>query len=149
MDIFYKPPMQRHDECTSLERNYMNCMMQKALKDKVMHNRCRLENILWFHLECPKYAEKFDHPGIFKKKFKDYFEESITKDLIHHYSTPSSQRFQKEFNHFLYPEDVKARKQFDEKFEEEYNPYKHIHEEYEELADDPYYKTAADSAEDA
>jgi len=90
------------------------------------------------------------HPArIFKKKFKDYFEESITKDLIHHYSTPSSQRFQKEFNHFLYPEDVKARKQFDEKFEEEYNPYKHIHEEYEELADDPYYKTAADSAEDA
>jgi hypothetical protein len=35
MDYFYAPPLQRDDECAALEDNYMNCLMQKALKDKV------------------------------------------------------------------------------------------------------------------
>ena len=60
MNIFYKPPLQRGDECEALEDNYMNCLVQKALKDRVLTNKCVLDSILWFHLECPKAAAKFD-----------------------------------------------------------------------------------------
>ena len=35
MDLFYKPPLQSKSECMALEKNYMNCLMQKAIKDKV------------------------------------------------------------------------------------------------------------------
>ena len=35
MDFFYKPPIQRPDECAALEENYMNCLLQKSLKDRV------------------------------------------------------------------------------------------------------------------
>lgn len=73
MDFFYKPPMQRPDECKALEDNYMNCMVQKSLKDRVMTNRCVMDSILWFHLECPKAAQAFDDPNTFKLKFRDYF----------------------------------------------------------------------------
>ena len=77
MDFFYKPPMQRPDECAALEENYVNCLMQKALKDRVLNNRCVMDSILWFHLECPKHAAAFDDPGHFKLKFKQFF--SATK----------------------------------------------------------------------
>ena len=73
MDLFYKPPLQRPDECKTLEINYMNCLMQKALKDKVTTNRCVMDSILWFHLECPKAASKFDDPIEFKRKFRNFF----------------------------------------------------------------------------
>jgi len=73
MDFFYKPPVERPDECQALEDNYMNCLVQKSLKDHVMNNRCVLDSILWFHLECPKSAENFDDPQLFKVKFRDYF----------------------------------------------------------------------------
>ena len=73
MDIFYKPPLQREDECDALEENYMNCLMQKALRDRVFNNRCNLDSILWFHLECPKSVSKFDNPIEFKRKWKDFF----------------------------------------------------------------------------
>jgi len=35
MDLFYKAPMQRPDECAALETNYMNCLLQKSMKDRV------------------------------------------------------------------------------------------------------------------
>ena len=73
MDLFYKPPLQRPDECLSLEENYMNCMLQKTLRDHVMTNRCTLDSVLWFHLECPKHAAKFDNPIEFKRKWRDFF----------------------------------------------------------------------------
>ena len=73
MDTFYKPPKQRATECKSLEDNYINCLMQKALKDNVVTNRCVLDSILWFHVECPRWADKFDDPVEFKKKFRDFF----------------------------------------------------------------------------
>ena len=73
MDIFYKPPLQRKVECRALEDNYMNCLFQKALKDKVLVNRCVLDSVLWFHLECPQASCKFDDPIEFKKKFRDFF----------------------------------------------------------------------------
>ena len=73
MDIFYKPPLQREDECDALEENYMNCLMQKALRDRVFNDRCKLDSILWFHLECPKSVSKFDNPIEFKRKWRDFF----------------------------------------------------------------------------
>ena len=75
MDFFYKPPQERPDECGALEENYMNCLMQKALKDRVTSNRCRMDSILWFHLECPKSRDKFDNPVDFKLKWRDWFAE--------------------------------------------------------------------------
>lgn len=42
--------------------NYLNCLLQKAVKDRVPLNSCDLELILWYHLECPDYAKKFDDP---------------------------------------------------------------------------------------
>ena len=73
MDTFYKPPMQRRTECRALEDNYMNCLFQKALNDKVFVNRCVLDSVLWFHLECPRAAAKFDDPVEFNRKFRDFF----------------------------------------------------------------------------
>ena len=73
MDTFYKPPLQRKVECDSLEDNYINCLFEKTQKDKVFNNRCVLDSVLWFHLECPKRAGEFDDPIEFKKKFRDFF----------------------------------------------------------------------------
>ena len=73
MDFFYRPPHQRPDECAVLEENYINCLMQKALKDRVRNNKCILDSLLWFHLECPRAAAAFDDPDTFKMKFRDFF----------------------------------------------------------------------------
>ena len=73
MDTFYKPPTSRDTECRALDENYMNCLMQKALNDKVIVNRCVLDSILWFHLECPKWANAYDDPVEFKRKWRDFF----------------------------------------------------------------------------
>ena len=56
MDFFYRPPIERADECEALETNYMNCLLQKSMKDRVFNNKCVMDSILWFHLECPKTA---------------------------------------------------------------------------------------------
>ena len=72
MDVFYKPPLQDPRECDNLEENYLNCLMQKALKDRVLTNRCVLDSVLWFHLECPKAAAEFDDPNQFKRKWRDF-----------------------------------------------------------------------------
>ena len=34
-----------------------------------------LDSVLWFHLECPKWVQKFDEPEHFKGKFREYFSE--------------------------------------------------------------------------
>ena len=100
-------------------------MMQKALGDNVKHNRCKLESILWFHLECPKWAEEYDDPIGFKRKFKSLFEEQIIAKLMLT-PTPEQDRFSKEFEYNYYPEDIKFRNKiedFDEVFKD-YDPIK-------------------------
>ena len=82
MDTFYKPPLERKDECDELENNYLNCLLQKSLKDKVELNHCVLDSVLWFHIECPKAAGEFDNPHEFKKKFRDFF--SLNKTVHEH-----------------------------------------------------------------
>ena len=72
MDYFYAPPKQYVDECKALELNYMNCLMQKAVKDRVFINKCVLDSVLWFKLECPKDHAKFDDPVQFKMKWRDW-----------------------------------------------------------------------------
>ena len=48
-------------------------MFQKALKDRVVVNRCSIDAILWFHLECPKAAAAFDDPDKFRLKMYKFF----------------------------------------------------------------------------
>ena len=56
----------------------MNCLLQKAMKDRVLVNHCSLDSVLWFHLECPRMANKWDDPMVFKKKFRDFFTHNKT-----------------------------------------------------------------------
>lgn len=40
----------------------MSCLLQKSLKDRIPLSACDLEDVLWFHVECPDYTKKFDDP---------------------------------------------------------------------------------------
>ena len=109
MDIFYKPPLQRPDECEALEENYMNCLMQKAMKDNVIANKCVMDSILWFHLECPKSAAKFDDRVELKRKFRDFLALTKTQAEDVMKQSDASKRMQQQYAHVPYPEDVKQR----------------------------------------
>jgi hypothetical protein len=45
-----------------LEKNYIGCILQKALKDRTIIPTCNLDKVLYYHLECPDYVKKFDNP---------------------------------------------------------------------------------------
>lgn len=111
MDLFYKPPLERFDECHSLETNYVNCLMQKSLRDKVFNSRCNMDSILWFHLECPKHVSKFDDPIEFKRKFRDFFARTRTDLHIVTNGTDADKRIKEEYDFVPYPEDVKEHKE--------------------------------------
>jgi len=111
MDFFYKPPVERPDECQVLEENYMNCMVQKALKDNVLNNRCVLDSILWFHLECPKSLENFDNPEFFKVKFRDYFADIKEDAELIYEKLPHMERLRKEYELPTSADDVKLKKE--------------------------------------
>ena len=121
MDTFYKPPMQRATECKALEDNYMNCLFQKSLKDKVIVNRCVLDSVLWFHLECPRAASKFDDPVEFKKKFRDFFASNKSIAEASRYRSDTTKRVKKAYGfQSSYPEDltyVKKVQKFADEFE--------------------------------
>ena len=112
MDTFYKPPVQRRVECGALEDNYMNCLFQKAMQDKVFVNRCVLDSVLWFHLECPRAAAKFDNPIEFKKKFRDFFAHNKSiADSVRQNMSNADKRVQKQYGfQGGYAEDVKINK---------------------------------------
>ena len=125
MDIFYKPPESRNDECQALEENYMNCLLQKALKDRTNIDRCNLDSVLWFHLECPRSVAKFDDPMTFKSKVRDWF-----ADLRHGMKVVSDMseedlKLQKEFGTNAYPEDIKNKPEI-LKFQEEFDKHSAI-----------------------
>ena len=73
MDYFYQAPNERKPECEALEKNYMNCLVQKSMKDKVFNNKCVLDSVLWFHLECPTYVAAYDDPAQFRAKVRDFY----------------------------------------------------------------------------
>ena len=112
MDLFYKPPQQRPDECAALEENYMNCLLQKAMRDRVLTNRCVMDSILWFHLECPKAAAKFDDPLEFKRKFRDFFADTRTAAENITSTNEAGRRISAEYAHVAYPEDIREHKEF-------------------------------------
>ena len=86
----------------------MNCMLQKALKDRVKFNKCVLDSVLWFHLECPRHVAKFDNPIEFKRKWRDFF--AISKSFMQHLQqSEEADRIEDEFGHVQYPEDVKVK----------------------------------------
>lgn len=49
MDYFYKPPLQRQDEWTALEDNYINCLVQKSFSDfknfQYSPNTCKMDSV--------------------------------------------------------------------------------------------------------
>ena len=125
MDFFYKPPLQRNDECTSLENNYMNCLMQKALNDNVQTNRCNMSSLLWFNLECPRWINQFDDPVGFKHKFKKFFDEQYFQRMtsvrnLPKYKQPIVQRSVPSDDVLtnLHAEDVKPHPVFDKFYKE-------------------------------
>ena len=125
--MFYKPPMERKVECDALEDNYINCLFQKSLKDKVFTNQCVLDSVLWFHLECPKASSKFDDPVEFKKKFRDFFAQNKSMYDSLNNKTETTKRMEKEYGHTsAYAEDV-TRNQRAQKYFKELQKYSPDH----------------------
>ena len=126
----------------------MNCLFQKALNDKVIVNRCVLDSVLWFHIECPKWAGKFDDPIEFKRKWRDFF--SHNKSIADSTNTTNKTdlRMKKLYGYQSgYPEDVQMNKKvlkFADEFEK-YSPQRHPMQEDEE---DPEEDTGIDEDPD-
>ena len=73
-------------------------------------NRCVLDSVLWFHIECPRAAGKFDDPLEFKRKFRDFFSQSKSMMEANERKTPYADRINKEYGHMPgYPEDLKTK----------------------------------------
>ena len=97
------------DEALKVEREYhmLNCMLQKALNDKVVVNRCVLDSVLWFHLECPKWANKYDDPIEFKRKWRDFFSQIKSTHEAVTARTKTSELMQNMYGYqSAYPEDI-------------------------------------------
>lgn len=94
-DIFYVPPQQKRGECRYLERNYLACILQKAMKDRISQPICDMQGVLYFHLECPNYVEKFDGP-----EAKAYIKRSIFSMLLLPYIYGKTNQNARKVNHF-------------------------------------------------
>ena len=89
-------------------------------------NRCVLDSVLWFHLECPRAADKFDDPVEFKKKFRDFF--AHNKSVVENMRSESTtmKRIDKMYGYqSSYPEDIKHVKKV-QKFADEFEKYSYI-----------------------
>ena len=84
----------------------MNCLMQKAMKDKVFTNRCVMDSLLWFHLECPKASAKFDDPVEFKRKWRNFFAYQRASAEMYLEKDDAHKKMMKTYGHQKYPEDV-------------------------------------------
>ena len=84
-------------------------MLQKSLKDRVFAERCSIESILWFHMECPKAVAKFDDPIEFKRKWRQFFAELKASSEVMLIETPEMKRVRDQYAHMPYPEDVPRR----------------------------------------
>mmetsp|Transcript_35083 Transcript_35083/g.6313 ORF Transcript_35083/g.6313 Transcript_35083/m.6313 type:complete len:83 (-) Transcript_35083:25-273(-) len=72
MDVRYKPPNDFEPECKMLERNYVTCLAEKAVKDEGVPMNCNVERILWFNLDCPTRYNKFTSPEGIRSAFQAY-----------------------------------------------------------------------------
>jgi hypothetical protein len=94
-DIFYVPPKQRTNECRYLEKNYLACIFQKALKDRVSNSFCDLQGVIYFHIECPNYIERFEGP-----EAKSYIKRSIFSMLLLPYYHGKNFAYNSALSHF-------------------------------------------------
>lgn len=76
-DIFYVPPKQKRVECQYLEKNYISCIIQKAMKDRIGSPVCDLHGVIFFHVECPDWVKRFDAPDA-----KDYIKRQLFSMLM-------------------------------------------------------------------
>ena len=79
------------------------------MKDKVLTNRCKLDSVLWFHLECPVAVAKFDDPVHFKRKWRNFLAETKATAEVIHMEGPEEKEMRKEYGHIPYPEDAKEK----------------------------------------
>ena len=97
-----------------------------------MSNRCVLDSVLWFHLECPRAVAKFDNPMEFKRKVRDFLAEQRTNAENILNMSPEDKRIKDEYAFTKYPEDVKEVKelrQFKEIFKQ-YDPERKPDEDF-------------------
>ena len=121
MDFFYKPPLQKNDECAALETNYLNCLMQKALNDNVAANRCTMNSLIWFNLECPRWINQYDSPDGFKRRIKTFFDDQYFRKMsevkgMERHKQPIVDTSERRNIH--YPEDTKVHPVFEKFYEE-------------------------------
>ena len=119
MDFFYKPPSERPDECQELEKNYMTCLLQKAMKDRVMTNKCNMDSILWFHLECPQRSAQFDDEDTFKLKFRDLFAQNKLDSEVLGTEPSHMKKLRLEYDTNVGPDDIRLRSEVQD-FMQEY-----------------------------
>mmetsp|Transcript_76113 Transcript_76113/g.88490 ORF Transcript_76113/g.88490 Transcript_76113/m.88490 type:complete len:82 (+) Transcript_76113:35-280(+) len=70
MQVKYRPPSNDKDECAMLEKNFLTCLKEKAAKDEVPKLTCKVENILWFILECPTKYSNYEDPTKLRNIFR-------------------------------------------------------------------------------
>jgi hypothetical protein len=75
-------------------------------------NRCVLDSVLWFHLECPKAVAKFDDPIEFKRKFRDFLAEQRQAKKVFGNVSEEEKKVEDEYYHVRYPEDIKEHTEF-------------------------------------
>ena len=92
------------------------------MRDRVLTNRCVMDSILWFHLECPKAVAKFDDPVEFKRKFRDFLADTRSAAEHVNYQSESAKRVKAEYEHMQYPEDIREHKEF-RQFEDEFREF--------------------------
>jgi hypothetical protein len=113
-DIFYIPPSQKAVECRYLERNYLSCIMQKAMKDRLTNPICDLQGVVYFHIECPSYIEKFDGPDaksyikrqVFSMLMLPYIQSKITASHMDFLRINMVHNKFANFKHIKYPEEL-------------------------------------------
>lgn len=113
-DIFYVPPTQNSVECRYLEKNYISCIMQKAMKDRLTNPICDLQGVIFFHIECPSYLEKFDGPEarsyikrqMFSMLMLPYLQSKITSSHLNFMMMNRVEDKFAKFKHIKYPEEI-------------------------------------------
>ena len=85
-----------------------------------------MDSILWFHLECPKQASKFDDPLEFKRKFRDFFADTRTAAENVTAISEEGRRIRDEYAHVSYPEDVREHKEY-RLFQDTFKEFSPVH----------------------
>ena len=80
-----------------------------------------MDSLLWFHLECPKDAAKFDDPLEFKRKFRNFFALQKANAELLLVKSDEEKRIYNEYGHQAYPEDIREKiqvRQFPDEFKQ-------------------------------